>query len=162
MGSPLDATIKLETADGTVLSFKSEVVDEVRRGVQIGSIEEPVYMSSSGADTALAPAFGLGFSFSAKGVGISRDAIAWFSENWMLLASLGLRGWWESDQVNLAIANEVTYLLKVGKLYLGIGTGALYNMTTRTWCASLNARIVFPVTFAGKQSMVSIGPSFPQ
>lgn len=162
LGSPLDATIKVQTADGTVLSFKSEVVDEVRRGVQIGSIEEPVYMSSSGADTALAPAFGLGFSFSAKGVGISRDAIAWFNEDWMLLASLGLQGWWETNQLNLAVANEVTYLLKVGKLYLGIGTGALYNMTTRTWNASLNVRVVFPVTFAGKQSMVSIGPTFPQ
>lgn len=162
LGSPLDATIKVRTADGTVLSFKPEVVDEVRRGVQIGSIEKPVYMSSSGADTTLAPAFGLGFSFSAKGIGISRDAIAWFSKDWMLVASLGLQGWWERNEMNLGLSNEVTYLLRVGKVYLGLGTGALFNMTTRTWEALINARIVLPVIFLGKQSMVSLGPSFPQ
>jgi len=162
LGSPLDATIKLETADGTVLSFMSEVVDELRVGVRIGSIEEPLYVSSSAADAALTPASGLGLSFSTKGIGISRDAIAWFSEDWMLLASLGLQGWWESNEINLGLSNEVTYLLRVGKVYLGLGTGALFNMTTRTWGALINARIVLPVIFLGKQSMVSLGPSFPQ
>lgn len=152
LGSPLKETIDFRTIDGPVLKFDAEEVSEVRLGVR----------KPDGFEPELIPAFGFGISFSTNGVGVTQDAIAWFSENWMLVASLGLRGWWQNKQLSLGIANELTYLRKIGKLYWGIGTGAFYNMTTLSWGASLNMRVVLPIEVFGQQSFLSIGLSLPQ
>lgn len=152
LGSPLKETIDFRTIDGPVLKFNADAVSEIRLGVR----------KPGRATSELIPAFGFGLSFSTSGVGITQDAIAWFNEDWMLVASLGLRGWWQDKQFSLGIANELTYLRKIGKLYLGIGTGAFYNMTTLSWGASLNVRVVVPIEVFGQQSFLSIGLSWPQ
>lgn len=152
LGSPLEETIDFRTIDGPVLKFDAEAVSEVRLGVR----------KPDGFEPELIPAFGFGLSFSTNGVGITQDAIAWFSEDWMLVASLGLRGWWQNKQLSLGIANELTYLRKIGKFYWGIGTGAFYDTTTLSWHASLNFRVVVPVMFVGKKAFVSLGLSLPQ
>jgi len=152
LGSPFEGTIDFRTIDGPVLKFDADAVSEIRLGVR----------KPSKAASELIPAFGLGLSFSTNGVGITQDAVAWFSEDWMLVASLGLRGWWQDKQFSLGIANGLTYLRKIGKLYLGIGTGAFYNMTTLSWGASLNVRVVVPIKMFGQQSFLSLGFSWPQ
>jgi len=148
-GSPLADPIRFVAADGTVYEFAPGNVAEIRFG--------PRAQADVNTRIELVPSFGLGVSLAANGIGIRRDAIAWFSEDWMLLASLGMHGWWRDGEFLFGVANEVTYMLDVGGWYLGIGSGAMFDFTNLEWYALLNLRTAIPIRFFGKASMVSLG-----
>lgn len=145
LNSPLEEMIEFRTVDGAVLSFDADAISEVRLGIRRPGVME------------LIPAFGYGLSFSTGSASITRDAIAWFSEDWMLVASLGLKGWWGANQLSMGITNGLTHLRRIGRIYLGIGTSAAFNMTTLAWQASLNVRVVIPIQAFGEQSFISVG-----
>jgi len=147
-GSPLDDPIRFADPSGEIFEFPADNVSEIRFGPR--AITESTRIE-------LVPSFGLGVSLAANGIGIRRDAIAWFSEDWMLLASLGMHGWWRDGDFLFGVANEVTYMLDVGGWYLGLGSGAMFDFTNLDWYALLNLRTAFPVTFMGKTSMISLG-----
>ena len=148
-GSPLADPIRFAGVDGKVLEFPAENVSEIRFGPRA----EPEATSK----IKLVPSFGLGISLAMNGIGIRRDAIAWFSDDWMLLASLGLHGWWRNGKFLFGVANEVTYMLDLGGWYAGIGSGAMFDFTNKQWYALLNLRTAIPVTFLGQASMISLG-----
>jgi hypothetical protein len=104
-GSPLADPIRFAGPDGAVLEFAPDNVAEIRFG--------PRAQVDVSTRVELVPSFGLGISLAANGIGIRRDAIAWFSEDWMLLASLGMHGWWRDGEFLFGVANEVTYMLDV-------------------------------------------------
>ena len=148
-GSPLADPIRFAAVDGTVLEFAPENVSEIRFGPRA----EPELASR----IELVPSFGLGISLATNGIGIRRDAIAWFSEDWMLIASLGIHGWWRNGQFLFGVANEVTYMLDLGGWYAGIGSGAMFDFTNKQWYALLNLRTAIPIKLFGKISMFSLG-----
>lgn len=151
LGAPLDDPIRFSRIDGSVIEFPAKNVAEIRFGPRI--------LAGATSNEKIAPSFGVGLSLGSYGIGIRRDAIAMFSENWILLASLGIHCWWRNQNLSMGIANEITYMLKIDGVYFGVGTGTLFNMTDRKWLALLNFRIVIPVTFLGNVSTFSVGVS---
>lgn len=149
--SPLDDPIRFSRVDGSVIEFPAKNVAEIRFGPRI--------LGSSTPSEKIAPAFGVGLSLGSYGIGIRRNAIAMFSENWILLASLGIHCWWQNQNLAMGVANEITYMLKIDGFYLGVGTGALFNMTDRKLLALLNFRIAIPISFLGNASTFSVGVS---
>jgi hypothetical protein len=147
LNSPLEAILDFQTQDGNVLQFDSDAVAEVRLGMRQPS-DTPL--------PTLKPSFGYGLSVSGSSVSITRDAIAWFSEDWLLVASLGMQGWWQANRLNLGVTNGLTYLRRIGALYWGVGTTASYDMTALAWHAALHFRVVIPLMLTDRASFLSL------
>ncbi len=146
LNSPLDGILDFQTQDGNILQFDSDAVVEIRLGMRQPG-EEPW--------PTLKPSFGYGLSISGNSVSITRDAIAWFSEDWLLVASLGMQGWWQANRLNLGVVNGLTYLRRIGLLYWGVGTTASYDITALTWRAALQFRVVIPLMLTDRASFLS-------
>jgi len=147
IGSPLEELIDFHTVDGDRMRFEAEGIREIRFGMRSGQE----------AGVQLLPSFGYGLGVVGNGISVTRDAIAWFSEDWMLVASLGIKGWWKTDHLDVGVTNGATYLRRIGKVYWGIGTSVSYDMSSLAWHASLHLRMVFPFRLLTEQSFLSVG-----
>lgn len=148
LNSPLDETLAFRTTSGEVLDFASSAVSEVRLGMR-HPMGEPL--------PSLRPSFGFGVTLSANSGSLTRDAVAWFSPDWLLVASLGMQIWWEPGDPSVGVVNGLTYLHKLGRIYWGVGTTASYNMTKLSWHTALQFRVVVPVSLGGRNSFISLG-----
>jgi len=151
IGSPLEPMIEFRGQSGTTYTFASDSVREVRLELRPPSEEEQ----------RLRPGFGLGLSIAPNAVGATRDALAWFNEDWMLLAALGMHWMWSgSSPLGIGVSSDLTYLRKLGGFYIGIGTGVFFNMTEVTWAPTVNVRVLIPFSWEDWQTTLSIGFTF--
>ena len=151
IGSPLEPMIEFRGQSGTVYTFPSHSVREVRLELRPPSEEEQ----------GLRPGFGLGLSIAPNAVGVTRDAIAWFNKDWMLLAALGLHGTWSAGSpFGIGVSSDLTYLRRLGGFYIGVGTGVFFNMTEVAWAPTVNVRALIPFSWKDWQTTLSIGFTF--
>jgi hypothetical protein len=153
IGSPLEPLIEFRGESGSLFSFDAEAVAEIRFSLRPPELAEQ--------SAALRPGFGLGVSISSVSAGVTRDALAHFNEDWMLIAALGIHLTWEdASRLGIGVSSDLTYLRRFGSWYVGVGTGVFFNMTDVDWSPTLNARIVIPVHLGTWQTTLSIGYVF--
>ncbi len=160
IGSPLEPLIEFRAESGTVYSFDAGAVDEIRFSLRppglVPEVPEPDEQPSR-----LRPGFGLGVSISSVSVGVTRDALADFNEDWMLIAALGIHLTWENPSyLGIGVSSDLTYLRRFGSWYAGLGTGVFFNMTDVAWQPTINIRILVPFTWKDWQTTLSLGYVF--
>jgi len=160
VGSFFGSQIQFLTSENAALSYDAGAIDEIRLGIRLRSATTSPTAGTIESVPSLAPASGLGLMFAYPGLGVTRDIVAPVTQDTMLLASLGVRVWLEIGGLGFGVSNDLTYLLRIGSIYLGVGTGALFDMSDRSWRVSINVRLVIPVAFRGEQAMLSLGLAF--
>ncbi|MGB2983535.1 MAG: hypothetical protein WBC63_06715 [Candidatus Bipolaricaulia bacterium] len=155
-GSPLASQIEFKGESGTTYLFDASEVREVRMDLRAAA---PTAPDAKPED--LLPAFGLGLSLASGAVGVTRDAIAYFSEDWMLIAALGLHFTWSGEPVvGIGVSSDLTYLRKLGKAHVGVGTGVFFDMSEVEWRPTINVRVLIPFTWKDWQTTLSVGFRF--
>ena len=157
IGSALESLIEFQAESGSVYNFDAEAVDQIRFSLRPPELVPEPDEQPGG----LRPGFGLGFSISSISAGVTRDALAHFNEDWMLIAALGMHLTWENtSRLGIGVSSDLTYLRRFGNWYVGLGTGVFFNMTDVAWHPTLNARIVIPFSLGEWQTTLSIGYVF--
>jgi len=158
LSSPLASLIEFESLTGTPYAFDANSVRAIRfalRAPENEAADEP------SAPPDLVPGIGLGLSIAAGAVGVTRDALAIFSEDWMLIAALGLHVTWSSDPVlGIGVSSDLTYLRDFGRIHVGLGTGVFFDMSQVAWHPTINVRILIPFTIGDWQTTLSLGYVF--
>ena len=159
MGSPLDTLIEFRAESGKTYFFEADAVDEVRL-----SLRPPEMLSQEEVSEeieGLQPGIGLGCSVSSISFGVTRDALAQFNQDWMLIAALGMHFSWENpDRWDIGTSSDLTYLRRFGTWYAGLGTGVFFNMTDVAWYPTINLRVLIPLRLGEWQSTLSLGFAF--
>lgn len=160
VGSFFGSQIQFLTSENAALSYDAAAVEEIRLGIRLRSASASPASGATESVSRLVPASGLGLMFAYPGLGVTSDIIAPVTNDTLLLASLGVRVWLESDGLGFGVSNDLSYLLRIGTTYLGLGTGVLFDLSDRSWHVAINVRFVFPIAFRGSQAMLSLGFGF--
>jgi hypothetical protein len=158
LSSPLAPLIEFRSQSGTTYAFDAASVRAIRFALRAAGSEA---VEEDTEPEELLPAVGIGLSLAAGAVGVTRDAIAYFDENWMLIAALGLHVTWSDDPVvGIGVSSDLTYLRKFGRVHLGIGTGVFFDMSEVEWRPTINVRVLVPFTWKDWQTTLSLGYVF--
>ncbi|MBE0635259.1 hypothetical protein IH601_04620 [Candidatus Bipolaricaulota bacterium] len=156
MSSPLESKIEFQSDSGGIYTFDAASVKEVMFSLRPADLLEEA--PSLTAAPGLSPGIGLGCSISPVSFGVTSDALAVFSEKWMLIAALGMHLDWEDpDRWGIGVSSDLTYLRQFEGWYAGLGTGVFFDMTDIVWNPTVNIRVLIPFTLGEWQSTISLG-----